>query len=257
MVLARIVDQHLGHRLGGGAVFQVGVEEGDQNVAAEVGGGVALPLQRPERVGAAVDLAVIPGAHHQVGVGGAVRGAERVPGVDGAIHVLLVPQALQPHGGHGRGMGGDQPVQRLHLPEGVVGRVGSEAAPERELVEAVRLGVGAGGAGIEEGLVVVVGDAGDRIALALHAGLAGDVVEVGLSEGAVVEPVVAHPAVDHRALGSRHLQRRMRAEQGHGDGPAVVGGADLADAAVGLRHVLRQPVGGVPGVAWCRRCWTG
>ncbi len=145
-------------------------------------------------------------------------------------------------------MGRDQVVQRLRLPEGVVGRMGGEAAPERELVEAVRDRIGPGGTGVEESLVVVVGGAGDGIALALHAGLARDVVEVGLAEGAVMEPVVAHPAIDHRALGGSDPQRRMRVQQGHGHRPAVIGGADLADAAVGLRHVLGEPVGGVPGV---------
>ena len=41
-------------------------------------------------------------------------------------------------------------------------------------------------------------------------------------ERAVMEPVVAHPPVDHRALGRRDLERRMRLQQRHDDREALV-----------------------------------
>ena len=75
-----------------------------------------------------------------------------------------------------------------------------------------------------------------------------EVIEVGLAEGAVVEPVVAHPSVHHGAFGRRHFQRRMRAEQRHDHGEAFIGRADHAHAAVRFRGVLHQPVDGVVGV---------
>ena len=63
-----------------------------------------------------------------------------------------------------------------------------------------------------------------------------------------MEPVVAHPAVDHRAHRRRDLQRRMRVHQGHHHGEALVGAAQHADAAVRLGHVLHQPLDRVVGV---------
>ncbi len=63
-----------------------------------------------------------------------------------------------------------------------------------------------------------------------------------------MEPVVADPAVDHRALRRGHLERRVRIDQGHGDRPAVIGRADHADLLVRFRHVLGQPVDRVVGV---------
>ena len=86
------------------------------------------------------------------------------------------------------------------------------------------------------------------VAGASHGRLLGEVIEIHLPEGAVVEPVVAHPAVDHRALGHGGLERRMRIDERHDDGEALVGAADHADAAVRLGHVLHKPVDRVVGV---------
>ena len=58
---------------------------------------------------------------------------------DRAPHVLLVPQALDPHGRHGQRLLRHHPDQVLALPEGVVGRVLADLAPGNELIEAVRL----------------------------------------------------------------------------------------------------------------------
>ena len=63
-----------------------------------------------------------------------------------------------------------------------------------------------------------------------------------------MEPVVADPAVDHRVDRHGDLQRRMGIEEAHQHQKPRVGGADHADPAVRLRHVLRQPIDGVPGV---------
>ena len=63
-----------------------------------------------------------------------------------------------------------------------------------------------------------------------------------------MEPVVAHPAVDHRALRHGGLQRRVRIDQRHQRGEAGIGGAGDRDLAVGFRHILHQPVDRVIGV---------
>ena len=249
MVFAGVVDEdrrRVGLRC---ARDQVLVEERLQHVAAELQRGIAVPLQRTERRAVVVHLAVPPRAHDQVvAVVAGVARFHRLVAVDRAPHVLLVPQALQPHGRHlQRGFRHDL-VQRLLLPESVVGRVLADFAPPRQLFEPGRARVVAGRAGAEEVAVVVTTCARDRHALATLGGLAGEITEVDLAEGTVVEPVVAHPAVDHRAFRCGHLQRRMRVRQRHHHGEPLVRGAKHADAAVGFRDVLHQPVDGVVGV---------
>src|SRR3546814_8801844 len=60
--------------------------------------GVAIPLQRAQRASVDLDLAMAPRPHHQVvAVVATVLAFHRRIGVVGAVHVLLVPQALQPH----------------------------------------------------------------------------------------------------------------------------------------------------------------
>ena len=93
-------------------------------------------------------------------------------------------------------------------------------------------------------------------ALAAGRGLPQDVVNIGQSESTVMEPVIAHPAIDHRALRRGYLERRMRVQQGHHDRKTLITRPDHAHAPVRLRHILHQPidrvvaVGGVVGTAW-------
>ena len=97
--------------------------------------------------------------------------------------------------------------------------------------------------------VVVVEVAGPPLhGVVARAVLLVDVGHVLLAEGAVVEPVVAAPAVDHRVHRDGDLERGVRMDEAHQGGESVVGDADDADLAVGLRHVLHEPVDGVVGV---------
>ena len=75
-----------------------------------------------------------------------------------------------------------------------------------------------------------------------------DVGHVLLAEGAVVKPVVAHPAVHHGVHGHGNLQRRVRMDHRHQGQKPVVGDAQDADLAVALGNILHQPVDGVVGV---------
>ena len=249
MVLARVVDEHrrrLDHRR---AVLQILVEEGLEHVAAEFERGIAIPLERPEIIGVVIDLAVPPRPHHQMVVAGETLGLQRGPGRDRAVHILLVEQALQPHRRHARRIGGDeQLVERLALPEGVVGRVGREPAPERQLIEAVRHRIVPGRARLQQIIIVVEPRIAERRPLALRRGLAGEIAEIDVSERAVVEPIVPHPAVDHRTFGGGDLQRGVRRQQRHRHREPLVGGADHAHLAVRLGQILHQPVDRVIGV---------
>src|SRR3546814_12391616 len=59
---------------------------------------VAIPRQRAQLASVDLDLAMAPRPHHQVvAVVATVLAFHRRIGVVGAVHVLLVPQALQPH----------------------------------------------------------------------------------------------------------------------------------------------------------------
>jgi hypothetical protein len=152
------------------------------------------------------------------------------------------------HHRHGQRARGEQLVDRLIAPVGVVARVRDELLPEAELIEAALPAQLADRAGAQV-QIVVVGDAGPPLVLVLAAGLLlVDVRDVDLPERAVVEPVVAEPAVDHRVHRHRDLERRVRIDQRHQRREAVVRDAEDADPAVGLGDVLHQPVDRVVGV---------
>ena len=131
---------------------------------------------------------------------------------------------------------GEDLVQRLILPERVIGRMVHDLVGEADLLEAVQPRHVARGTGREPGVVVVVviGPPGDI------AGAGGFlIVEVGQAvetKRAVVKPIVAPPAVDHGIDGHRRAQRRMRIHQRHERREAVVGDAENADLAVGFRE---------------------
>ncbi len=120
----------------------------------------------------------------------------------------------------------------------------------RKLVEPRALRPVARRADAAELVVIVIHRAGRLGAVALVAGLRGDPADVGEAERAVVEPVVAHPAVDHRALGRGDLERGMRLEQRHHHGEAFVRRAEHPDLAVRFGEVglVDQPIDRVPGI---------
>ena len=63
-----------------------------------------------------------------------------------------------------------------------------------------------------------------------------------------MEPVIAHPTIDHRAFGHGGLQRAVGVDLCHQRGETEVGTADNADLAIAFGHILHQPVDGVIGV---------
>ena len=78
-------------------------------------------MQGPERCAFAVDLAVKPRPHDQkILVVALVFRLYSEIAVNGAPHVFLIPQALQPDGRHGQRLRGHNLVERLRLPERIV-----------------------------------------------------------------------------------------------------------------------------------------
>ena len=192
------------------------IEEGAEDFAAEVEAGIAVELDGSE--GAAVGdlLAVVPGAHDEedfVVVG--VFGLDGFVDGGGTVDVLLVPEAVDDHDGNFEGLGGEDAVHGLVLPVGVVGGVFDDFLPEAELFEASLAAEVAGGTGFHVHVVFVeVG--GVPFDVVGTGGLL--VVDVGhscLAEGAVVEPVVAAPAVDHGVHGDGDFEGGVGVDEGH------------------------------------------
>src|SRR5437867_5399152 len=94
--------------------------------------------------------------------------------------------------------------------------------PPRKLIEPRSFRQFASGSGTAKIFIVVVAFAHDVLAGTLDAGLLGEVIEVYLAEGAVVKPVVSHPAVNHGTLRHRGFERGMRIDERHDDGKALV-----------------------------------
>ena len=121
-------------------------------------------------------------------------------------------------------------------------------SPEADLLEPAAAPELAGRSGLHEHVVVVEVARPPFARRCARRRLLVDVRHVLLPERAVVKPVVAHPAIDHRIHRHRHLQRRMRVDQRHQRQEPVVRDAEDADLAVALGHVLHQPVDRVVGV---------
>ncbi len=69
MILRRVINKDLRGWLRRLAIFEVGVEEGNEDSSAEVRSRVALPLERAQVCRRTIDLAVIPRPHDQVIIG--------------------------------------------------------------------------------------------------------------------------------------------------------------------------------------------
>src|SRR5580658_586353 len=115
-------------------------------------------------------------------------------------------------------------------------------APERQLLQAGGARKIASRAFPEEVRVIVISFTRYARAFATGRRLLREVVEIGIAKRSVMEPVVTHPTVHHRALRSRHLQRRMRIYKRHYGGKALIRGTEHPHLAVGLGYIFYEPV---------------
>src|SRR5262249_4664399 len=156
---------------------------------------IAVDAAVPPRTEDHVDQVVVP-----------VLSLERRVGMHATVHVLLVPDARHEQRRDLERLAREDLIERLATPELVVGRMLAQLLEERQLVDAEGTCESAGGPEAEEQLIVVVDAAQDLQPLAAAGGLAVDVIEVALAEGAVVKPIVTLPAIHHRALGDGGFQ---------------------------------------------------
>ena len=191
------------------------VEEGLHRADAELAAGIALELKVTEAPALIIDAAMAPGTDHQADhVILLVLRFQRLVDRWGAIAVLLVPLAHDQHGRHGQRALGQQLVDRLFLPIGIIGRMFEQLAHRGKCVEAIGASEVAGRSGVQHRRIFVAIAHRDGAA-ALLGGLRQAVAEAEIAEGAIMEPVVAHPSVDHRALRHGGFQRRVRIDQRH------------------------------------------
>ena len=198
MVLAGVVDEYR-RRIGlRRSILQVLIEERFEHVAAELERCVAVPFQRSQSRAVVVHTAVAPRAHDQevLCIPGVLRFGGQIA-VNGAPHVFLIPQSLNPHCGNIQGLRSHDFVEGLRLPKHVVGGMLGNLAPPWQLIEACRAGKITSRSSAPEVLVIVPSFPDDGVAITFDCGLIGEVIEVHLAECAKMEPVVSHPTIDH------------------------------------------------------------
>ncbi len=172
---------------------------------------------------------------------------ERLVDGERAVEVLLVPpprDAERRHRERLRQVGHD----RLARPERVVVRMRDEVVPRRQLAVEVARVHGRQRPEPQVPVVRVVRVEGELRVLLGRLHHRRVLEAVAEPEGTVVVEVVAEPHVGGTRLGARGLERRVRVEQRHRGRPPAVRYAEDPDAAVGVGHVLHEPVDGVVGV---------
>ncbi len=233
-----------------GRAFEIMVEEGLQLFRPPLKSGVAIEGQRSELVAVMVGARMPPWPDHKVKKAAAfIFVLKRLVDRGRSIAVLLVPLPDLEHRRDRQRVRGHPLVDRLARPELGVGGILHQLADERHVFELIFASEVAGRSRFQVLGVIVAGTGWNARSGGRLAGALGQAeFESARAIGAVVKPVVANPAVDHRALRDRRLQRRMRIDLRRERQEAKVGGADRADLAVGLGHILHQPVDGVVGV---------
>ena len=118
-------------------VFQVVIEKWPQQKLAKVFGGVAAKANLPDRTAVEPFLMVKPGADHQVYIRSIrLPRLERLVERDVAVDILLVPETVDQHDGHGDALFGENFIERLVSPEFIVRRMVHHLGRRTPLVRA-------------------------------------------------------------------------------------------------------------------------
>src|SRR5262249_4501409 len=117
---------------------------------------------------------------------------------------------------------GEQLVNGLVLPEGVISRMLDELVPEAELIQSAAATQFPGRGRLHPHVVLVVVAAPPLDVPLARGELIVNPAHIELAEGPVVEPVVPHPAIDHRIHWHRPLEGWVGIDQRHQGKEAVV-----------------------------------
>ena len=184
----------------GRTVLEILCKERAQHLLAKILGGVASETDLTEGAALLDLLAVIPGTHDQLH-----HVTARIFRFDGCINrdcpvaVFLVPQAVHQHHRYPQRLRCEHLVHCLLAPKRIVRRMSEDLVPKAELLHAITVRQFPGRTAVHE-LVVFVMVVGPPLLAAIAGGSL--LVDIGhgilLTKGAIVEPVVAQPAIDHR-----------------------------------------------------------
>src|SRR6266404_2191171 len=212
LVGARFVNQNAGS-VGIRRVLEVIVEKRLHNGAPEPAGRIAFEMNLADTAAFPPRLAMVPGSQdemHRLTRG--VLACEGLVERGATINIFLLKNTGDDQQRYVQRFFGQQLVDRLLLPEGVVGGVVGDGAPETKLLESAGSSHVTGRSSSQV-LVVSIAISGPPLLLRFSCCfLVVDVVERAvLAKGAIMEPVVSNPAVYHWREGHGHFQGRMRA----------------------------------------------
>src|SRR6185437_14202469 len=105
-------------------------------------------------------------------------------------------------------------------------------------------------------VIVVEGARLPQLIIRAGAHLLVDIWKALLTKGAVVEPIIAAPAIHHGIHGHGYFERWMRIDHCSQSQKSIVGDAEHADLAVRFGGVFYQPIDGVVGIGrFIHRGW--
>ncbi len=172
----------------------------------EICAAIGAKLERAQRTGVFDFLSVMPRTQHKknfVVVG--------VFGFDGLVHrwssidIFLIPQAVHQHDRNFQRLTGENSVHGLLAPERVVAGMVKNFSPEAHLFKTVPAAQFACRTRLHEEIVIVVVVGPPFCFVVAGADLLKNVRHVLLAEGAIVKPVVTHPAIHHGIHGHADL----------------------------------------------------
>ena len=185
------------------------VQKRTQNLLPEIPSRIAVKLQSTQCAAVRDLLAVIPRPDHQEDlVVAGVLGFDRLIDGRGAVDVLLIPQTVDQHHGHRQWLCGQHLVDCLIAPKRIVTWMLEDLPPETHLFKSPSPSEFTGRSGLHEH-VIVVKVAGPPFGFVLARCLL--VVDIGhslLTEGTMMEPIVAQPTIDHGVHRHGHADAR-------------------------------------------------
>ena len=138
-------------------VLEIVIQKRPQHVQPEILGRVAPKADLPYRAAVEPFLVMEPRPDDQIEIGilGLLR-LERFVKSDIAVDIFLVPQTVHQHDGHRDALLGEDLIQRLLLPEGVISGMVHDLGGEAHLLETVQPRHVARRARAQPGVIIII-----------------------------------------------------------------------------------------------------